>query len=142
MTSWVLKNLTREALEPVWRRHDISTERMAQALGVSRQALSARARRLGLPSRSKVRRKLCDDALFRRMWLAGVNSSDIAKHFGYSHRSAIGTRAQNLGLPRRTRSQNTGKKGGWVQTISLTEFWELDLRARMEAEAKKQKVLQ
>lgn len=61
---------------------------------------------------------------------------------GYSHRSAIGSRAGAMGLPRRSRSTDTGKTGGWVQTISLAQFFEQDLRERMEAEAKKRKASQ
>lgn len=139
MTERPLKNITRESLAPLWARKDIPTERIAQALGVTRQAVSYKARTLGLPSRAKVRKQLCDNETFRRMWLAGVNSTEMAEHFGYSHRSAIGTRAGVMGLPRRSRSTDTGKTGGWVQTISLAQFFEQDLRERMEAEAKERR---
>lgn len=137
MTARPLKNITRETLAPLWAREDIPTERIAKALGVTRQAVSSKARTLGLPSRAKVRKQLCNNETFRRMWLAGVNSTEMAQHFGYSHRSAIGSRAGAMGLPRRARSTDTGKTGGWVQTISLAQFFEQDLRNRMEAEAKK-----
>lgn len=134
-----LRNITCEALAPLWARHDITTARIAEALGVSRQALSAKAKTLGLPSRAKVRKRLCDDETFARMWRAGVNTADMARHFGYSHRSCIGIRAELLGLPRRTRGQNTGNIGGWVQTISLDKFLEQELAAKMKDEAQKRR---
>ena len=137
MTARPLKNITRETLAPLWAREDIPTERIAKALGVTRQAVSSKARTLGLPSRAKVRKQLCNNETFRRMWLAGVNSTEMALHFGYAHRSAIGSRAGAMGLPPRSRSTDTGKTGGWVQTISLAQFFEQDLRNRMEAEAQK-----
>ena len=75
-----LHRLTREALEPVWTRFDIPTERIATRLGVTRQALSQKARSLGLPPRTGNQRshQKVDADTFRRMWLAGVNTSDMA----------------------------------------------------------------
>lgn len=124
-----LRNLTREKLEPVWNRLDIPTERIAAALGVTRQGLSFKAKALGLPPRTKNRepqKKLKDD-LFRRMWLAGVCTTEMARHFGYSSRSAISHRRVMLGLPPRTRRKGSGKHGGWVQTITIAQFFEMEM---------------
>ncbi|MFY0309652.1 hypothetical protein ACFMBG_07115 [Leisingera sp. D0M16] len=132
-----LKHITRETLAPLWNRHDIPTERIAAALGVTRQGLSYKAKTLGLSSRAKVRKRLVDDETFTRMWNAGVCSTEMAEHFGYTHRSAIGTRRRNLGLPARTRGRGGTNHGGWQQTISLAQFFEAELAEAMRAEAQK-----
>ncbi|MGR3495409.1 hypothetical protein [Citreimonas sp.] len=117
-----LHRLTRDALEPVWMRLDIPTERIAARLGVTRQALSHKARSLGLPPRTGNQRshQKVDAGTFRRMWLAGVNTSDIAKAFGYSHRAAVSRRRRLMGLPPRQRGAGPC---GWDGTISLVEFY-------------------
>lgn len=116
-----------------WARVDIPLDRMAAALGCSRQALSFRAKRDGLPSRVKNRepQKLLSDEVFRRMWTAGVSSFEMAKAGGYSHPSAIGCRRILLGLPKRTR--DGGSWGGWHPPITLDEFREMELGRLMAA---------
>jgi hypothetical protein len=132
-----LAHVTRADLEPVWTRTEIPVWKIAEALGVSREAVRQHAMKLGLPSRARSQRpnQKCDDATFSRMWLAGVNTADIAAHFGYACRQSVATRAHNLGLPRRTRCGGQGQRGGWAETISLARFCELDL-ARRWASAK------
>ena len=129
-----LANITKETLAPIWGRHDIPIRVMADALGVSRQAVSQRARALGLPSREKVRIKLSRDDEFRRLWLAGVSTKDIAAHFGYRSHSCITVRRRGLGLPPRTRSKGGGRCG-WAETITLTEFREVELARKMKEAA-------
>lgn len=128
-----LRNITREALAPLWSRMDIPTERIAEALGVTRQGLSWKAKALGLPPRAgnQAPCKRGSDDLFRRMWLAGVSSSDMARYFGYARTGGVTTRRRMMGLPPRTRSRGTGKHSGWVETISLTRFLEGEIAARM-----------
>lgn len=132
-----LRNLTREALEPLWFRHEVSLDRIAGALGVTRQGLIYKARQLGLPPRGKNRKpqKKGPDELFREMWLAGVHTEDMAAYFGYSCRSAVSMRARKMGLPRRTRTttRTKGRVGGWSETISLVQFYEEELARRMQA---------
>lgn len=135
MTSRPLKNITREDLEPLWSRLDIPTEKVAEALGVTRQGLSHKARALGLPSRVRNRRKLCDDATFERMWLAGVSIQEIADHFGYMQRQGVTTRRRHLGLPPRTRIKGTKQTGGWRETISMTRYVEIELSKMMGVSA-------
>lgn len=142
MSGQPLKNITRETLEPLWSRHDIPTARMAKALGVSRQALSSKARTLGLPSRAKVRKCFVGPETFKRMWTAGVCSTEMAEHFGYTHRSAIGTRRRKMGLPARTRSKGGSNHGGWEQTISLQQFFQAEMAEAMQAEANSRKIAQ
>ncbi|MFV1601982.1 MULTISPECIES: hypothetical protein [unclassified Phaeobacter] len=137
-----LANITKETLAPLWGRHDIPTERIATALGVTRQAVSYKAKSLGLPSRAKVRRCYVDNETFTRMWNAGVCTSDMAAHFGYTHRSAIGARRRILGLPARTRGKGGTNSGGWHQTISLTQFFEAELATAMQEEAQQRKAAQ
>ena len=134
-----LRNITREALAPLWGRHDITTARIAEALGVSRQALSAKAKGLGLPSRAKVRKRMSDADLFARMWNAGVSCAEMGQYFGYAHRSCVATRRRNLGLAPRTRGTATGKHSGWIETITLAEFLEQELAEKMKEDAKKRR---
>ncbi len=130
-----LANITREALEQVWMRHDIPTEVIAARLGVTRQALSLKARSLGLPSRERNRRKNSDDETFRRMWLAGVSSTEMAAYFGYSCGAAVSRRRKILGLPPRTRSKGGDNRGGWNETITIAQFREQELAERMKRDA-------
>ena len=136
MTPAPLANITREALEPVWMRKEIPLDKIARSLGVSRQAISAKAKSLGLPSRAGNKRpaQKVDDETFTRMWLAGVNTREMAKHFGYAHPSAIGHRRELLGLPPRNRSKGGKNHGGWVQTISLAQFAEMELARKMQGD--------
>lgn len=129
-----LRHVTREVLEPLWLRRDISTERIAEVLGVSRQAVSLKAKRLGLPSRAgnQASRQNVDAATFERLWRAGVCTTDIAKAFGYCNRTAVSHRARMMGLPRRRRGAGPG---GWAGTIRAAEFREIELARRMQGAA-------
>ena len=131
-----LANITRETLEPVWTRTEIPIEKIEKSLGVSRQAISAKAKSLGLPSRTGNQRpaQKVDNETFTRMWLAGVNTREMAEHFGYAHPSAIGHRRELLGLPPRKRSTGGKNHGGWMQTISLAQFAEMELARKMGIE--------
>lgn len=121
-------NEAREVFVALWMRRDIPTERIAQTLGVTRQAVSDRARRLGLPPRTgnKEPAKKGSDELFRRMWLAGVRTRDMAEYFGYSMPQGVGTRRRHLGLPPRTRRPGGQGHAGWVETIPISAFWEME----------------
>lgn len=131
---YALKNLDRAALEPVWNTRTISMDRIAAVLGVSRQGLSYRAKAMGLPSRAGNYdgQKKCPDDLFQRMWMAGVSLQEIADYCGYSARQNVTQRRRNMGLPARTRGNDTGRHAGWP-TISLSAFLEMELARRMEA---------
>ena len=124
-----LNKLTREHLEPLWSRRDIPTARIASALGVTRQSISAKAKSLGLPSRAgnMEPNKRLDNAEFRRMWLAGVNSTEMVKFFGYADASSVVHRRINMGLPGRSRGSggSTNVRYGWSETISLAQFREM-----------------
>lgn len=130
----LLANITRETLEPIWMRYEIPTARIASTLGVTRQGLSYKAKSLGLPPRTGNQRpnQKIDDDTFRRMWLAGVNSVEMAQHFGYAHKSAVGHRRVLLGLPPRTRSRGGKNSGGWTETITLAQFAEMELARKMK----------
>jgi hypothetical protein len=129
-----LKNLTAKALRPLWSRLDIPTERIAKALGVTRSAVSYKARTLGLPPRTGNQEcnKLLPDEVFKRMWLAGVSSTDMAKLGGYRHRSAISHRRTLLGLPPRTRGKGGKNHSGWKETITLLQFQEMEMARLMK----------
>lgn len=129
-----LANITREVLEPIWCRRDIPTAKVAERLGVTRQALSLRAKTLGLPSRAgnQESHKRGDDDLFRRMWEAGVSTGDMARHFGYSYAACISTRRRNMGLPARPRG---------FRSIPISVFYEAEIGRHMRRIAKKRGAL-
>jgi len=118
-----------------WACHEITTQELADWLGVTRNAVSWRARQAGLPSRKHVRRRKADDATLRDMWMAGVSSADIARHFGYAGRSCVSRRARMLGLPSRVRRRGTGGVNGWDGTIPMWQYLEARIGERMAAEA-------
>lgn len=120
-----------DAFAAVWARRDISIERIASALGVSHQAVSQRARRLGLPSRTgnQESRKKIPDGPFRRMWDAGVSAAEIAKAAGYSHTSGVTRRRKLLGLPPRQRVD--GVQCGYPRPMKLSEFQEEEIARLM-----------
>lgn len=129
-----LAKITPEAFAPVWLRHEIPSSRIAETLGVSRQAVSYLAKKFGLPPRTgnqKSKQKV-DNETFRRMWMAGVSSVDMARHFGYAGSGSIVARRRLLKLPPRTRRAGNCARGGWYETISLTEFAEMELARRMK----------
>lgn len=132
-----LKNITREALEPLWSNRKISLDRIARSLSVSRQGLAYKAKALGLPPRgfNQEPQKKLSDALFIEMWNAGVSTSEIALRFGYSSTGSVTTRRRNLGLPprHRTASPTKGQVGGWAETIPLMTFLEAKAAERMAA---------
>jgi hypothetical protein len=98
--------------------------------------LIAATKSLGLPSRAGNKRlaQKVDNETFTRMWLAGVNTREMAEHFGYAHPSAISHRRELLGLPPRERSNGGKNNGGWVQTISLAQFAEMELARKMQGD--------
>ena len=132
-----LRNITRETLEPLWARREIPIARMASALGVTAAGLSWKAKSLGLPSRAgnqRPRQKV-DSDLFRRMWLAGVSSVEMAAAFGYSHPSGVTTRRRLMGLPPRTRGKSGKNNGGWCAHITIDQFYEAEVARAMHAAA-------
>lgn len=125
----------RETFTRLWNCHGIKTEEIAAALGTSRQAVSDRARRMGLPSRAGVVKKLIRDDEFRDMWLAGVRAREIAEYFGLADKACASTAAGALGLPRREKAG--GGLYGWTHSISMREYQERKLGQLMAAEAQK-----
>lgn len=120
----------------LWLDTSIRTEDAAAELGITRQGLSDMARRLGLPSRAKNYglQKRGSDADFRHMWLAGVSVEDLARHFGYVDHRGVCQRRRMMGLPARTRG-GKGRGRRWKETISLSEYRERQIAARMDAVA-------
>lgn len=80
-----LKAITRDVLEPLWMRKDISLSAVAARLGVTHQGLHHHGRTLGLPPRGhgKDMLKALSDAEFRALWDAGVSCADIMRVAGY-----------------------------------------------------------
>lgn len=111
-----LHKLTREDLEPIWNRREIPLDRIAAALGVTRQGLTYKAKSLGLQPRSKnyePQKKGLSDEKFIQLLEDGVLLKDIAAAYGYERPSNLTTRRRNMGLPPRTRSRGKGGHAGW-----------------------------
>ncbi|MBR9836996.1 MAG: hypothetical protein GYB50_03775 [Rhodobacteraceae bacterium] len=131
-----LRKITAEVLGPIWARRDIPVSRIAAHLGVSHQAVSAHARRLGLPPRGRTNKdslKRGSDADLRKLWLAGISTREIAKALGFTQGASVSTRARRLGLPPRA--------GGGIRsheyrpTMTLAELREIEMAAAMQAAA-------
>lgn len=131
-----LARITRADLEPVWSSR-LTLDQIGKALGVTGQAISHKARRLGLPPRAVGERpRQIDEGLFRRMWLAGVNSREMADHFGYKDGSAICRKRREMNLPARTRSKGArGTRSTWAQTIPIVDFWQIEYAHKMREAA-------
>jgi len=124
-------SLNLAAFARLWNNHDIPTNRIAAAMGITRQAVSWRAHRMGLPCRGKLRVKKHKPGLLTELWLAGVSSKEIAAHFGMaSHSSAIKA-AKDLGLPHRERGPAGHMNGGWKANLPIAEFWDQRAAAAM-----------
>lgn len=128
---------TRREVDPetfarLWNCHRISTEEIAQWMGVTRQAVGDRARRMGLPSRAKVRKQLVRNDELRELWLAGDAAKDIAEYFGLASHSCVSRAVLLAGLPRRKRGKGGNTHGGWIGTISLHDYRQMKLAERMK----------
>jgi hypothetical protein len=113
----VLANITRPVLEPLILRKKITLRQIGETLGVTPQAVSYHARKLGIPVRgmNSEPEKKCSDEDFRRLWEAGVSIKDMAEAFGYSCAQNVTQRRMMMGLePRRPK----GRK----QPISLKDY--------------------
>ena len=128
----------RAAFVALWNNHAVKTQRIADAMGVTRQAVQARAKAMGLPSRGHIRLRKADPDLLREMWAAGVKTSEIAAHFGMAFPACASLAAIKLGLPRRVRGASGKRNGGWVATITLAQFFEMRLARRMAETAREE----
>ncbi len=130
------RRFNRDVFARLWNDHRVPTARIAATMGVTRQAVSWHAHHMGLPSREKLRKRKSDPALLSEMWLAGVRSADIARHFGMAHHSCAVTAAKKLGLPGRKRGPSGWMNGGWESNITLEQFLEAKLGERMAEAAR------
>ena len=128
-----------DAFIAAWNNHKIPTARIADALGVSRAAVSRRAHNMGLPTREKVRRKKHDPALLAEMWMAGVSAKEIAEYFGMAHHACASTAARKQGLPKRERGSAGYRNGGWKGNLPIGLFWQEKMAARWAEEVKQGK---
>ena len=119
----------------LWNCHAIPTGQIARALGVTRQAVSDRAHRMGLPGRDKLRRTKVRRDELRDLWLAGVASKDIARHFGLKSHTCVSNAVGRAGLPRRRRGKGGKTRCGWIGTIPIEAYADQRLAAIMAAEA-------
>ena len=111
----------------VWADQERTLPQAAAALGMSVDALQARAVRLQLPPRRGGRRESIrprQEAEFRVMWMAGISARIIGEYFGCSYCAVINA-ARRLQLP--ARGANFRPK------MTLTEFLEIRLAVAMTA---------
>ena len=136
-----LRNLTAEDLRPLWERREIPIRKIAAALGCTPQAVSAKAKTLGLPPRRGNKQMLAklDDETFRRMWLSGVAIKKIQKAGGYASHWGVVYRRRRMGLPKRERPGGTGRHGGWANDAELNMAAQDDLAARWAELRQKEK---
>jgi hypothetical protein len=65
-----------------WSDRAITVSDIAKRLGITPQAVSARAKNRNLPQRRRGGRPMkIDDALFAEMWVFGVHTTDLMAHF-------------------------------------------------------------
>lgn len=94
---------------------DLSTQKIADTLGVKRQYVSVFARKLDLPSRfgNYESRKRGSDKYFTELWNAGVSLEEMRVELGYKKRNGVTVRRKHLGLPVR---------GGKFKTTPISDF--------------------
>ena len=120
------KGFNAEAFAALWNNPKVLTERIAQAMGMTRAGVSWRARQMGLPSRGHLRHKLHDPVVLTRLWNAGVSTAEIAAHFGMAHPSCASRAALALGLAPRQRGASGKKNGGWPASTPLRDVLETE----------------
>ncbi len=125
-----LSGIDDEAFTKLWMRRDIRLATAAKRLGVTHQALTWKAKSLGLPSRkdNRTTAKKCSDEEFRRAWEAGVNTRDMAVMLGYSGTSAVYQRYRMMGLEPRPRG---------YRTITMAQYREIEVARRWRTECER-----
>lgn len=121
------------AFQKLWANPKVTIQRIADAMGITRQAVGQRAKALGLPSRGHLRQIKHEPALLAEMWAAGVSTEEIAAHFGMAHRACASKAARNANLPKRARGASGKRNGGWVAGMTLAEFLEAKAAEKFKA---------
>lgn len=126
------KLMSEASFARLWGDPAVSLRELAELLGVSRQAVSIRARVRGLPPRvgpgTSCRPRIEDSAPeLAAMWNANVGLRAMADHFDCCH-TAVLKAASRLGLPKRHLTR-------W-HLISVADFRALQLREAMAASAR------
>lgn len=112
----------------MWADRSLTRVQIAAALGISRQAVTDRARARGLPPRSDTGGRpptRVNDADLRDMWAAGVSPREIAGLYGVSP-GVIWRAAARLGLPPHDRA--------WMPKITLADWRAQRALSRLAAE--------
>lgn len=113
-----------------WTDSELTLRQAAACVGMSKDALQARAAALGLPPRRTGRREVirpCMEAEFADLWAAGVAAREIATRFGCSYFAVINT-ATRLGMPMRG--------AGFRPKLRLAEWRAMRLRQAMAEQAR------
>lgn len=134
------KRIPAAAIRRAWLDPGLTRAEGARLVGLTRVNFWLRARALGLPQRKGGRPKVLPEALFARMWLAGVRAADIAAHYGTGAVTPWQT-ARRMGLPSRARGE---------RRIGLAEFLAAEAEAALarrmartaEAEARARRIVE
>jgi hypothetical protein len=129
------KNISLAELKRLWLNKNLSLVEIGNMLGISAQAVYQRAKRRGFPKRGYPVNRITvwtDPELFKKMWLAGVRGSDISAYFGAAPNS-VKSGVAMFNLPKR--------KQGYNRSISIEEFWEIELAKKMKEDAERIKAL-
>ena len=109
---------------------DVPMAQIASEFGISVRALNRRAKNLGLSRGPRAKKPLirqADAGLFASMWVAGVERSEVAAHFGISARTVANT-CKRLALPSRAK--------GARPKLTLAQFFEAQLGELMAQQAR------
>lgn len=127
------KKIDDDAMRRLWAK-GVPIDEICATLGVSKTPVRLAVKRLGLPARPNggvrgTRAMVLNgsDGRLREMWEAGVRRADIAAHFGFKP-AGIRRALKSLGLDPRP-------VGGANRTITLDEFLQIELAARMAESA-------
>lgn len=126
------KRIPAATIRRVWQDGSISSAEAAASVGLSRVNLWQRAKKLGLPPRKSGRLFKVDEGQFRKLWSAHVSIAEMAAYLGCATCSIPQIR-RRLGLPKR--------RMGKHPTITMAQFWELQLGLAMQRQAKVDAVL-
>lgn len=104
-----------------WHRTDLTLDQIAAATGKSRQMLTYRAKKMGLPGRRSLHKTIACHHELARLWDAGVCSASMARYFGYTQ-SGLVTACHRMGCARRR------PPGGRLR-MSVEEFYAKEMAA-------------
>lgn len=111
-------------MRALWADDTLSVAEIGKVFGLSARQLGNIAAYSGFPPRRLGPKVHYDLNLFRRAWLAGVSSGEIARSIGRDQ-STLSSMARREGLPPR--------RGGFQPTMTLAQFLASEAEAQLAA---------